>query len=191
HLYTIITLLFLPYLTMSGHIKDTINKEHPAKFYSGVHFAGNMGLFSVSFGKKLFKDRFVIAAGYGYLPEAVNGTEVHSVLLKTTYNFNKKLVFKKINFYTGVNAIYGITSNTFVILPNRYPDDYYAPNAIHVAPMVGFRFPFFFYKPVWAHKVYMHTELATVDTYLWYSLSNKSVKFWDVCNLSAGIYYDL
>lgn len=158
--------------------------------YGGLHFAGNTGLFSFNAGKKFFKDNLTLGIGYGYLPRAINDAEVHSILFKASYCFSKGLLLKKAQWYGGVTTIYSITKNTFINLPSYYSEDYYAPNAIHVAPHIGLRMPFMIYKPLWADKVSIHTELGTLDSYLWYFIINKKVRFWDICNLSAGIYYD-
>ncbi len=168
---------------------DTI-KVRKQSYYAGVHFAGNTGLFSVHAGCKFFNKRLLVGAGYGYLPESVNGAEVHSILIKTSYSFSKGMVYKRAKWYAGFNTIYGITDNTFLKLPSRYPDKYYAPNAIHFSPYLGLSMPLSFYKPMWAKKANFNIELGTLDSYLWYHILNSKIGFWDVCNLSYGIYYD-
>ena len=180
------------YVSLAGQDQYSDSLKNPkAAYYGGVHFAGNTGLLSISFGKKFFNDRLVLGAGYGYLPESINGVEVHSILLKTSYNFSKGILYKKAKWYAGFSTIYGIASNTFIKLPGYYPKEYYAPTAIHFAPFIGVRVPFFIYKPIWASKVCFHAELGTVDSYLWYSIINKEIKLWDIVNFSMGIYYDL
>lgn len=174
-----------------GTPEDSLVLKPALPYYGGVHFAGNAGLFSVNFGTKFFKQRLLLGAGYGYLPEAVNGVEVHSIYLKTSYCFRKGFFYSKAKWYAGFTTIYGFTNNTFIKLPSHYPKEYYAPNAVHFAPYLGLRLPFLTYKPTWASKVNLHVELGTLDAYVWYSITNKSLKFWDICNLSAGIYYDL
>lgn len=176
--------------TLHGQVGDSLSQK-VKPFYGGAHFAGNTGFLSLSFGKKFARERLVFAAGYGYLPESVNGVEVHSIFVRSTVHFAKGLIIKKVNWYTGFLCTYGITDNTFIKLPSHYPDDYYAPNAIHFSPYLGLRMPFYFYKPLWAKKVFFHTELGVVDTYLWYSLINRHVQFWDICNISFGVYYDI
>lgn len=182
-----ILIAFQPGLVNS---QETPVKTKPA-FYGGIHFAGNMGLLSANFGKKFFNEKLVLGAGYGYLPQSINGVEVHSIILKTSFNFSKGLFIKDTKWYAGFSTIYGITKNTYVKYPSHYPSDYYATNAIHFSPYIGLRMPFFIYKPTWANKMYLHTELGFLDSYLWYSLINKQVKFWEIYNLSIGIYYDL
>lgn len=177
--------------SLNGQNKDTLHSHQNKPYYGGIHFAGNTGFLSLSFGKKLVHERLVLAAGYGYLPELINGAEVHTIFVRTTFHFSKGLLIKKVNWYGGFLATYGITENTFFKLPNHYPEEYYAPNAVHFSPYIGLRAPFSFYKPLWAKKVYFHTELGVVDTYLWYSFINKHVQFWDICNLSFGLYYDI
>lgn len=183
-----LTLLF-PVYSLFGSSIDSL-ENNKKSYYIGGHFAGNTGMFSVNGGQKFFKNRWAVGAGYGYLPQSVNGVRVHTVYIKNSYYFTKGIFYKKASWYTGFNTIYGITENTFVKLPSWYPEKYYAPNAIHFTPYLGVRVPFSFYQPGWANKVYFHAELGTVDSYLWYAIINKEVGFWDICNVSYGIYYD-
>jgi hypothetical protein len=187
-LYILVIIAFFQFRTVNGQESPIKSKR---AYYGGIHFAGNMGLLSANFGKKFFNEKLVLGAGYGYLPQSVNGVEVHSIILKTSFNFSKGLLFKDARWYGGFSTIYGITNNTYVKYPSHYPADYYATNAIHFSPYIGLRMPFFIYKPSWATKMFIHTELGILDSYLWYSMINKQVKLWDICNLSVGIYYDL
>lgn len=131
-----------------------------------------------------------MGVGYGYLPEVINGTEVHTLFIKTSFNFRKGLVYQKARWYIGFTTFYGITDNTFIKLPARYPEKYYAPTAIHVSPYLGLSLPLSFYKPLWAQKTSLKIELGTVDNYLWYHIINRKISFWDICNLSYGVYFD-
>lgn len=188
--YSLIVIISVSiFFSLSGNAQDSIPRLRN-HFYGGVHLAGNSGLASIILGPKFFNDRLLIGVGYGYLPESINGVEVHSVVLKTSYNFSRGLIYKKAKWYLGVSTIYGITSNTFIKLPSYYPEEYYAQNAIHFSPYLGVSVPFL-NQGLGASKFRLHAELGIVDTYLWYSLSNKQIHFWDVCNVSAGLYYHL
>jgi hypothetical protein len=169
---------------------DTALCRNRTKKYTEIQYAGNAGLFSVHGGISLFQNHLNFSLGYGYLPKAINGVEVHSVILKTKYQFNKGVFLKKANWYTGFSAICGFTSNTFICLPSYYPKKYYASNAMHVAPFIGCRYPFPFYKPIWAKTAHTFIELATLDTYFWYRLNNNHLQFWDICNLSVGLCFN-
>lgn len=191
HFYIIILLIVASVLPVNSQYHDSIRYKVVKPYYAGVHFAGNTGLASLNFGRKFLNDRLTLGLGYGYLHKNVNGTEVHTIFLKTSYFFSKGLLIKKVNWYFGLTSLYGITNNTFVRLPSQYPDDYYRPTALHVAPYLGIRIPFLFYKPTWAKNVFFQTEISALDSYLWYSIINEHIKFWDIYNVSFGIYYDI
>lgn len=188
-IFTLLSVVFV--LPSKSQYHDSIRSRIVKPYYGGAHFAGNTGLISLSFGRKFSNDRLTLGIGYGYLPENVNGTEVHTLFLKTTYFFSKGLLIKKVNWYLGLTSLYALTNNTFVRLPSQYPDDYYRPTALHLAPYLGVRIPFLFYKPVWAKNVFFQTEIGVLDSYLWYSIINKHIQFWDIYNVSFGIYYDI
>jgi hypothetical protein len=188
----VITLLLAAFmLHVQGQNIDSVNTQKNTNWYAGVHFAGNTGFVSCHFGYSFLNNKLNIAAGYGYLPKAVNGVEVHNILLKTSYNFSRDILIKKAYWYIGVNTIFSFADNTYYRYPSFYPKDYYSQNAIHFAPHLGLKVPFFIYKPVWAKDAYFHTELGTLDNYLWYSITNKSIRIWDIWNISFGVSFDI
>lgn len=189
HVSVFLLFLFAQELTF-GRVIDSLKTRNYTNWYVGVHYAGNIGFISGQAGYHL-SNRFSIAAGYGYLPEAVNGTEAHHLFIKSNFYFSNGCFYKEARWYIGANAIYAISGNTFFNFPSYYPDGYYPQNAIHFAPYLGIRLPFNFYKPIWAESSFFHMEMGTLDSYIWYCYENKQIHIWDICNLSFGFTYGL
>lgn len=155
--------------------------------YLKTQFAGNMGVLSVGIGKTFF-NCVGIDINYGYIPQWINGSEIHSIALKTAVRFCKMPVLsnQKLEFYLGISTIYGITHNTHLSYPSYFPSKYYEPNAIHFNPMIGG----ILLLPV-SHKsieaIAVFSEIGSADYQIWYALQNKKIGLKDILNLSFGL----
>jgi len=188
--FDFICLLFLGLINTAIASEKKIDSEKKQKsFYGKTQFAGNIGLISIGAGCFFSNDKFSVDINYGYLPKWVNGVRVSTLALKGAFHFWRKSMGKiRLNGFTGLSLNYGITRNTFVILPEYYPDGYYLPIAIHFAPFIGTvltnnnsesRF----------RGVGLYTELATVDYMICYALKNRSITLLEIWNLCFGLIF--
>jgi hypothetical protein len=166
------------------------------KLYNNTHFtqiqyAGNFGLGSVGFGKSFFSDKASLCLIYGYLPKEVNNVSVHTHAFKAAFNLKQFQVFSsyKISLYTGFSVLYGMTHNTFIKLPNQYPDNYYYPTALHATLFTGIKFTKFLSKSNWLNSVSVFTELGTIDYKFYYAIKTDYIDYADILNFSVGISF--
>lgn len=162
-------------------------KSTAAPYYAKMQYAGNMGLASVGLGKTYFKDRLTLDFNYGYLPKELNGSQVHTLALKSAYQFRKhQLLVFDIRCYTGVSLNYALTDNTYLSYPDYFPSNYYNSNAFHLNPFLGIRFTLPEKKDK-SGAFGIYAELGTVDYKIWYAVANKEIKPDDIWNLCFGI----
>jgi hypothetical protein len=158
-------------------------------FHIQLQYAGNMGLGSVGIGKSFFNNNLSLSAIYGYLPKKVNTVTVHTLALKTCVylvRFSPVANFN-IGLYTGLNAMYGITENTFVKLPSHYPKAYYPPTALHASFLLGLNHNLSINKWKWTNLFSVFTEIGTMEYQIYNAFKNENVHFADIVNISAGI----
>lgn len=162
-----------------------------APYYAKMQYAGNMGLASVGVGKTYFRNRLTLDFNYGYLPKEINGSRVHTLALKSAYQFRKhQLSIFDIRYYTGVSLNYAITDNTYLSYPDYFPSDYYNSNAFHLNPFLGVRLSLP-EKEVKPGAIGIYAELGTVDYKIWYAIANKEIKSNDIWNFCFGITFPL
>ena len=189
---TNIYLLFLvPFLllTMYAEANDpTESNKKPLNIQ--FQYAGNLGLVSAGMGKPYFNDKLDLYFIYGYLPKNINGATVHTIALKTTYSPFITQISPKINlnYYTGMNALYSITRNTFLKYPDYFPDGYYNSNAFHMSFYLGLRAKFNTMNSAF-EAVSFFTELGTIDYQIWSAFKTKNVGFSDIWNISFGLLF--
>lgn len=155
--------------------------------YIKIQYAGNMGLFSVGYGKSLLKANVTVDINYGYLPPFINGASVHTIALKPAFHFNVAAIGKtSTGVYTGASLNYSIASKTYLKYPDYFPKNYYNPNAIHINPFIGARigFPVNFKRTSYCS---LYSELGTVDYQMKLAFSNKQIRMADVVNLCFGV----
>ena len=190
-MFALFTTAFLIISILPLH--DTIPAEETiaSPYYAKMQYAGNMGLASAGLGKTYFKDRLAIDFNYGYLPKEINGSRVHTLAMKSAYQFKKHQVsIFCIRYYTGISLNYAITDNIYLSYPDYFPSDYYNSNAIHLNPFLGIRLtlPEKDNKP---GAIGIYAELGTVDYKIWYAIANKEIKSNDIWNLCFGITFPL
>jgi hypothetical protein len=156
-------------------------------------YAGNLGLFSVGYGKSFFNDHLSLSLIYGYLPSSVNNVEVSTFAFKPLYNLKPLKITDNsyINGYVGACMLRGFTHNTFVKLAGYYTKGYYQPNAIHYTFYVGAKYKHLTPKSILFNNVSTFCELGTVEYLVWYGLKTRYIDFSDLWNLSFGFNFDI
>jgi hypothetical protein len=184
-------LLVVLFLLLSLHSQAANEPKFNLKpTYFQLQYAGNLGLLSAGIGRSFLNDKINTYIIYGYLPENIHGVNVHTIALKASYRFANSTISPVFNldYYTGAFILYGITSNTYLIYPDYFPDDYYGNNAIHGSFFIGTRLnkalP---YKKI--QKISFFTELGTMDFQIWYAVINKTIGLFDIWNLCFGVAF--
>lgn len=152
-----------------------------------LQYAGNLGLMSLGVGKDFSHPKISMGLSYGYLPKSVNGAEVHTFALKSTFYITKKN-FKNLSFktYTGVTTTYSVAKNTYTEYPSYFPAHYHVPNAAHINPLLGIRLGYSS-KQEKSNDIFIFAELGTVDYLLLYAVRNRIVSFREIVNLCFGL----
>lgn len=158
--------------------------------YTSIQFAGNIGFLSAGLGFELFKERLNVELIYGFVPVYNNRKAIHTFTLKTFMPICS-IKWKKYSLapYGGFTTSYETGRHSFVKLPDRFPDGYYKPNAVHFTALVGVKLNKKLANGFWFKSVDVYFELGAVDSYLWYAISNKEVKLNDVFSSALGLNF--
>ncbi|HPT20521.1 MAG TPA: hypothetical protein PLR88_01130 [Bacteroidales bacterium] len=187
----ILTILLISSLTLlpaGGCPADTAGRS-PSHIYFKAQYAGNLGFASVGAGSKFFNDKLSLDLNYGYMPEFINGTEVHTIALKPAFHFKEFVISGfKAGFYIGTALNYNITSNTYIKFPGYYPEGYYVPNALHANPFLGAKT---FLPARKLSCISLYTELGTVEYKILCAIKNRKIEFDEIWNLCFGIVFHL
>jgi len=161
-----------------------------------VQHAGNMGLASIGLGYHSKSERSSAYLIYGYLPKSKSGVEVKTIAVKGFVETSKRHPFKGVTTsnYAGLNLLYARTRNTHILWPDCYPNGYYEPNAIHLAPIFGGKMDFDIKGSKYIDRAGLFVEVGTLGYYLrdYLKTSNhRSMEFSDIWNVSVGFSISL
>jgi hypothetical protein len=160
--------------------------RHIAPLHVVAQYAGNIGLVSVGVGTRIAGGRATAGVLYGYLPRSRNDVEAHTIALKAGYLIRVHDISASSAslVYCGAAIAYTITRNTFIALPEQFPEGYYKPNALHVLPYVGAGIE---RGAVDGRRTTVYCELGTSDEAIYQRLLMKSRNTGTLLNLAVGI----
>ena len=154
-------------------------------------FAGNIGFLSIGAGYSFFKGKIESDLFYGYVSKERSQDTIHHITQKNNYipfstPVSKNIIWQPISI--GTHFSYKIGDNnrqTWLILPNRYPDSYYFSTAFHFLFSLGTSFQ---YRGAGImNNTGFYLEASTVDLYLRNWIRQDYVKMSDTFSLSIGI----
>lgn len=157
--------------------------------YVKMQFAGNIGFFSVGVGYQFLNNHLYSELLYGYVPASISkAKQIHTITIKNTF----PIVTKKFNTFalspiTGFTISFETGNNSFLILPDKYPKNYYSTNAFHLTFFIGASVHKDFINSKIIQEADLHFELGAVDTYLWYAITSKEVKVNKIVSSAIGI----
>lgn len=193
---TATTLLALLLLSTTLWANDTLPAPKKSKLiphYLKTQFAGNIGLVSIGAGYSLAHAHLLTEALYGYVPASVSkGNRIHTITLKNTYAILKPGAKKHhVTPLIGLTASLETGNNSFVRLPEQFPEDYYVSNAFHFTGFVGVKHRIKLSHCKMFEALEYYYEIGGVATHLWYKILSPEVKWRSVTSSALGINFYL
>ena len=186
-LIILLSILFINPI-FSNKIIEKNQKKWYMPDYAKLQFAGNIGFFSIGIGYTFFNGLLASDLLYGYVPEFIANTKIHTITKKNTFSFlNKNIKNYILSPITGFTISYETGNNSFLLLPDRYPEGYYFTNAFHSTFFLGGKIHKNFDPKSKIKGIDFYIELGTVDLYLYYFFLSKELKIYDIFSLALGV----
>lgn len=174
---------------VAGEEPDTVVKKKNIYPHTAlVQFAGFTGMFSAGIGYRYWHERINTSFVYGYVPPQYATDEINTLVLKNTINLFeiKKPAFAMPVLYAGFTFNCEVSDHAFITLPDYYPSGYYGSQAIHFTFFGGLKA----HIPLKGKKaIELYGEAGTLDSYLWYWLSHKTVDIDDIFKIALGVNF--
>jgi hypothetical protein len=137
---TIISLIILFFVATITYAEENSKNILP-DFYR-LQFAGHTGLFTLSAGKSFFNDRYSASIGYGYAPDFIADTKVHTLSIKQKLYTKRRIKLGENDIRPSFNlsVMYEMGKNSTLIYPDKYPKGYYFTNSFHFPLAIGLNF---------------------------------------------------
>lgn len=107
-----------------------------------AQFAGGIGMVSVGLGRTHANRAIESAVVYGFTPKFDAPRSIHTLTHQVVWQNSDQWRGQRYdwNFFAGINTSFVISGGeTFVSLPDRYPDNHYSPNAVRFYGFIGIR----------------------------------------------------
>jgi len=183
----LICLLWPFSLTLSAQDKKERSWYKPdlAKY----QFAGNIGFMSIGVGYNWWREVAQTDIMYGFVPEHHGDAVIHTFTLKNTFSIYEFIIFKKYNISPTMGFSISLEpgENSYMRVPDRYPDDYYGPNNIYACLNLGLKSNFRFKEERYFSSVDVYSEINTVADYGFYNAIAKEDHSLIIYSLAIGI----
>ncbi len=195
----IIRLLYILIFILLSNIvysTDTIPAQKRKWFipdYYKIQYAGNIGFISIGTGYEIFNNRLQSGILFGYVPESIGNTTIYTITQKNTFLIHDFKLNKKIEIspIIGLAISYEIGNNSYLFLPDKYPDGYYSTNAFHFPLFAGVKIKKTFSKDSKVKSIEFNIETCTTATCLYYSIINSEIERNDIKSLALVLIFKI
>ncbi len=155
---------------------EIIEKEDKNKWYKPdyikVQYAGNIGFLSIGAGYEWWREIAQTDILYGYVPEYKGEATIHTFTIKNTfrlYQFNIKQKYN-ISPILGFSVSLEPGQNSYLRIPDKYPEGYYSTNSIYACLNIGVKSKFKFDEKRFFSSIEPFVEVNTLADYLFYNI---------------------
>lgn len=192
-------LLFLCFIfSFSGSIfaqedREIIEEGKKNKWYMPdyikIQYAGNIGFLSVGAGYEWWREISQTDILYGYVPECKGEATIHTFTIKNTfrlYQFNIKQKYN-ISPILGFSVSLEPGQNSYLRVPDKYPEGYYSTNSIYACLNLGVKSKFKFDEKRFFSSIEPFVEVNTLADYLFYNIIAQEDHSNTIYSLALGV----
>ncbi|HAM98069.1 MAG TPA: hypothetical protein DCQ26_05620 [Marinilabiliales bacterium] len=184
----LITFFCIPVWFIQSYGFDSAIVKNILPDFAIVQCAGNIGVVSGGFGYSFFKNKMLTSVSYGFVPHFIGGTTVHTIALRNNFKIYEFTLNKENQLvsYANVGVNFEPGEHSYIELPKKYPNGYYATNSFHFPLGLGLRIdsvP----KHINFAKSSLFAEVGTLATYIYYEYMAQKRLTETIASLSFGL----
>ena len=152
-----------------------------------LQFAGNIGLASIGLGYEWWNEKAQSVLLYGFVPDHKGEAEIHTFTIKNTFRLYKFNLYDKFNLCptAGFSVSFEPGENSYMRVPDKYPDGYYSPNSFYACLNLGVKSKVDFKEERKFSGLGVFFEVNTLADYVYYNI--KAQEDWDDDILSFAL----
>lgn len=154
-----------------------------------IQYAGNIGFMSLGLGYNWWKNNAQTDLIYGFVPYDEGEAIIHTFTLKNTFSIHKFNLFNTYNLSPTLGFSLSLEpgENSYMDIPDKYPEGYYGPNCFYACLNAGLKSNFAFKEESHFSSMDVFCEVNTLADYLYYNI--KAQEDWDdiIFSLAIGI----
>lgn len=154
-----------------------------------IQYAGNIGFMSLGLGYTWWKNNAQTDFIYGFVPYDEGEAIIHTFTCKNTFRIYKFNLLNKYNISPTLGFSLSIEpgENSYLDVPSKYPDGYYASNSFYACLNAGLKSNFIFKEERYFSSMDLFCEINTLADYVYYNL--KAQEDWEnvILSLALGV----
>lgn len=157
--------------------------------YFKIQYAGNIGFMSLGLGYEWWREIAQSDLLYGYVPVKHGNATIHTFTLKNTFRLFEFKILNKYNLSPtlGISISLEPGENSYMRIPNRYPEGYYASNSFYACLNVGIKSNLTFKEERHFSAMDIYFEVNTLADYAYYNIVAQEDRSNKIFSIALGV----
>lgn len=157
--------------------------------YYSIQYAGNIGFISLGLGYDWWREKAQSAFLYGYVPKSKGNATIHTFTIKNTFRLYQIEIAEKYNLspILGFSISLEPGENSYMRVPEKYPDGYYGPNSFYACINLGLKSTFKLKPDRHFSAIGVYVEFNTLADYIYYNILAKEDRSNNIGSLALGV----
>ena len=157
--------------------------------YFKVQYAGNIGFMSLGLGYDWWREIAQSDLLYGYVPENHGNATIHTFTVKNTFRLYRFNILNKYNLSPTLGFSLSLEpgENSYMSIPERYPDGYYSPNSFYACLNAGIKSNLKFKDERYFSAMDLYFEVNTLADYAYYNIVAQEDRSNQIFSMALGV----
>lgn len=169
--------------------QEAYKRKWYAPGYYKIQYAGNIGFMSIGLGYSWWRERVQSTFIYGYVPETEGNATIHTFTIKNDFRVYQFLIADKhyLQPTLGFSLSLEPGENSYLRVPDRYPEGYYSSNSFYACINAGLKTNFKFKEERYFSSIDIYVEMNTLADYIYYNIIAQEDRSNNIGSLALGV----
>lgn len=170
---------------------DCTTKKWYSPAYFKIQYAGNIGFMSLGLGYDWWQNKAQSTLLYGYVPETKGNATIHTFTLKNDFRLYSFSIKDKYNLQPTLGFSLSVEpgQNSYMRIPERFPDEYYAPNCFYACLNLGLKSNFKLDQERYFSSIDVYAEFNTLADYVFYNIIAQEHRSNNIGSMALGVNF--
>jgi hypothetical protein len=157
--------------------------------YFKIQYAGNIGFMSLGLGYDWWREIAQSDLLYGYVPVNHGNATIHTFTIKNTFRLYEFKILNKYNLSPtfGFSVSLEPGENSYMRIPNRYPEGYYTSNSFYACLNAGIKSHLVFKYERRFSAMDLYFEINTLADYAYYNIVAQEDRSNKIFSIALGV----
>jgi hypothetical protein len=164
-------------------------KKRYSPDYFKIQHAGNIGFMSIGLGYDWWCKKAQSTLLYGYVPESKGNATIHTFTIKNDFRLYYFTIKDNYNIQPtlGFSVSLEPGENSYMRVPDKYPEGYYGPNNFYACINLGLKSSFALNPERYFSALEVYFEINTLADYIYYNIIAQEDRSNTIASLALGV----